>query len=160
METSKETFIYRDARGNITVRTVRDVSETQEYLQGVCLRAGELRTFRKDRILEKFPDADSAEARLSYHISTNDPPKPPPRSHHLIDICFTGFKSNDKERLTNSAKSAGLIVRDSVTRDLNFLCGGYNAGPMKIEKARKQGVVFLNETQFLQLIETGEMPES
>lgn len=159
MEISETTFIYRDAKGNITVRTVRDISETEDYLQGICLRSGDLRTFRKDRIIEEFPDKFSAETRLPHHISTNPPPKPPPRSHHLIDICFTGFKNNDKEKLTNLAQGAGMIVRDFVTKSLNFLFGGYNAGPAKIEKARKQGVVFLNESQFIQLLETGEMPE-
>ena len=154
------TFIYRDAKGNISARTVADISETEDYLQGICLSSNGLRTFRKDRILEKFPDQSSAEARVSYHASNSPPPKPTPKSHHLLDICFTGFKSNDKERLVTLAETTGLTVRDSVTRNLNFLCGGYNAGPAKIEKARKQGVVFLSEEQFVHLVETGELPES
>ena len=159
LESSETTFIYRDAKGNITVRTVSNVSETEDYLQGICLRAGDLRTFRRDRILGRFPEEASAEGQLSHHIAKNLPPKPSPRSHNLIDICFTGFKSNDKERLIGLAESVGMAVRDCVTKNLNFLCGGSNAGPSKIEKARKQGVVFLSEKQFIQLLETGEMPE-
>jgi len=158
MET-EATFIYCNARGNITIRTVSNISETEDYLQGICLQAKELRTFRKDRILEKFPDEVSAEARLSYHISTSPPPRPVTHRQNSIDICFTGFKSNDKERLKGLAENAGIVVRNSVTKSLNFLCGGYNAGPSKIEKARSQGAVFLNEEQFVKLLETGEIPE-
>ena len=39
----------------------------------------------------------------------------------------------------------------SVTKKLDFLCGGENAGPKKIEKAESQGVQFLNEEQFIEL---------
>ncbi len=53
-----------------------------------------------------------------------------------------------------------MVVRRSVTRSLNFLCCGYNAGPKKIEKARAKNVIALNEEQFTQLLDTGEVPES
>jgi BRCT domain type II-containing protein len=58
------------------------------------------------------------------------------------------------------AESTGMVVRSSVTRSLNFLCCGYSGGPKKIEKARAQNVIALNEEQFIQLLETGEVPES
>ena len=153
-------FIYQDARGNISARVVSDVSETEEYLQGICHTANDLRTFRKDRILEKLQSDEDIESRLHYHVSVNPPPKAPPKSHHFLDVCFTGFKSEDKKRLKELAESAGLIVRSSVTRGLSFLCCGHNAGPKKVEKARKQSVLALNEAQFIQLLEAGEVPES
>ncbi len=153
-------FIYQDASGNITARNLSEISETDEYLQGICLSSAELRTFRKDRILEKITDQNTLEDRLQFHVSVNPPPKAPPKSHHLLDICFTGFKSDDKKRLIEYSQNASFIVRSSVTRSLNFLCCGYNAGPSKIKKARKQGVVALTEEQFLQLLETGDIPEN
>jgi NAD-dependent DNA ligase len=153
-------FIYQDAQGNITAREITDVSETETYLQGYCRLANNLRTFRKDRILDFLDGGDDPESRVKHYISITPPPKNPPKSHHLLDVCFTGFKSEDKERLKRLAESSEMIVRSSVTRSLNFLCCGYNAGPKKIEKARKQNVIALSEEQFIKLLETGEVPES
>ena len=75
-----------------------------------------------------------------------------------LQICFTGFEASRKEELSEIAESHNFKVVSSVTKNLDFLCGGDNAGPKKIEKAESQGVQFLNESQFLNLIETGEVP--
>jgi NAD-dependent DNA ligase len=157
---SSTAFIYQDARGNITAREITDISETEAYLQGYCHLANDLRTFRKDRVLEVLSNSGDIELKLKHYIAISPPPKAPPKSHHLLDVCFTGFKSEDKKRLKEMAESTGMVVRSSVTRSLNFLCCGYNAGPKKIEKARAQNVIALREEQFLQLLETGEVPES
>jgi NAD-dependent DNA ligase len=157
---SSTAFIYQDARGNVTAREITDISETEAYLQGYCHLANDLRTFRKDRVLEVLASGDDIESKVKHYISISPPPKAPPKSHHLLDVCFTGFKSEDKKRLKAMAESTGMVVRSSVTRSLNFLCCGYNAGPKKIEKARAQNVIALNEEQFVQLLETGEVPES
>ena len=76
-----------------------------------------------------------------------------------IETCFTGFTKEDKERLTTIAKEKNMLVRETVTVKLDFLCGGYNAGSAKKEKAKNQGAIFLTEEQFLLMIETGELPE-
>ncbi len=75
-----------------------------------------------------------------------------------LQVCFTGFGASKKEELTNLAHDNRLKVVNSVTMRLDFLVGGENAGPKKIERAESQGVQFLNERQFLGLIETGEIP--
>lgn len=157
MYDAKLSFIYQDARGRITDRVISDISESDEYIQGHCHTKDELRTFRKDRILEILNNNDNANERLHYHTSVNPPPRAQPKSHDLLDVCFTGFKSDDKKRLIELAESKGFIVRSAVTQKLNFLCCGYNAGPKKIEKARSQGVIALNENQFIHLLETGEI---
>lgn len=158
MESRERTFIYRDAKGNVTARTITEVSEREQYLQGYCQQSGGLKTFRKDRVLEYFSDIVSAKSRLQHHIATNPPPKPS-RPRCSVDICFTGFKSADKERLVGIASAAGFTVRSSVTNDLSFLCGGPNAGPVKVQKAREEGSIYLDESQFLLLVETGEIPD-
>lgn len=157
MYNTRLSFIYQDARGRITARVISDISEAGEYIQGHCHTKDDLRTFRKDRILEVLNKNDNADERLHYHTSVNSPPRAQPKSHDLLDVCFTGFKSDDKKRLIELAESKGLIVRSSVTQKLNFLCCGYNAGPKKIVKARKQGVIALNENQFIHLLEAGEI---
>lgn len=75
-----------------------------------------------------------------------------------LQVCFTGFGTSKKQELINSANANNFKVVSSVTKKLDFLCGGENAGPKKIEKAEAQGVQFLNEDQFIRLIETGEVP--
>ena len=153
------TFIYQDARRNITIQKVSRISETEEYLQGFCTKVNSLRTYRKDRILEIIEDENISETRLEHYVSINPPPMPPPKSSHLLDICFTGFKSDNKKRLKELSENAGFIIRSSVTKDLNFLCCGYNAGPMKIQKAREKGAIAISEEQLIKLIETGEIPD-
>lgn len=152
-------FIYRDAKKNVTIQTVSKISENEEYLQGFCTNVNGFRTYRKDRILEILEDLNIAEERLEYYLSINPPPLPPIRPEDSLDVCFTGFKVDDKNRLIELSKESGFIVRSSVTKHLNFLCCGYNAGPAKIQKAREQGVIALTEEQFIKLIETGEIPE-
>ncbi|OWP85283.1 hypothetical protein BWK59_00660 [Flavobacterium davisii] len=75
-----------------------------------------------------------------------------------IEICFTGFNPNEKEILTELAKSKGFHIAKSITVNLNFLCCGSNAGESKMAKAIKQEVILLSENEFRTLIETGEIP--
>ncbi|OQW89136.1 MAG: hypothetical protein BWK72_04020 [Rhodoferax ferrireducens] len=74
------------------------------------------------------------------------------------EICFTGFGINDKAELSLKAAEAGLHVVGSVTKGLVFLCVGENPGYSKIAKAQDQNVQLLDAPQFLNLIETGELP--
>jgi len=71
-----------------------------------------------------------------------------------LQVCFTGFKSTTKEGLINLAHDNRYKVRQDVTKKLDFLVSGDNAGPKKIEKAESQGVQFLNEIQYRKMIET------
>lgn len=160
-------FIYQDAKGSITPRKVVNVSESELYIQGICTSSNALRTFRKDRILDDAVDDSNIDAKLDHYLSIN--PQPVTSSGHSYrrisnptgapEVCFTGFKKDDKEDLTKLASSSGMVVRTSVTSNLDFLCCGYNAGPKKIEKSRHQGVVVLSEPQFREMLETGEIPE-
>ena len=75
-----------------------------------------------------------------------------------LQICFTGFGTSKKSELVELANDNKFKVVASVTKKLDFLVGGENAGPKKIEKAESQGVQFLNDHQFVQLIKTGELP--
>jgi BRCT domain type II-containing protein len=68
-------------------------------------------------------------------------------------ICFTGFKRERKAELKETAKQHCFIVRTGVTKKLDYLCCGYNAGPVKIEKAKEQGVRLIDENQFEQMID-------
>ncbi len=67
-------------------------------------------------------------------------------------ICFTGFRYADKQQLKELAKSHNWIVRESVTKRLNFLCCGYNAGRKKLERAKAQHVITIDVEQFEQAL--------
>ena len=73
-------------------------------------------------------------------------------------ICFTGFRPAERDKLWHVAEEAGMKIVKSVTKKLKFLCTGDHPGPSKLEKAINQNVTILSEGQFLNLLQTGEMP--
>lgn len=179
MSDDSKMFVYVDSRGTISARAVVRVSESEGYIQGMCLMDDAFRTFRKDRVLEYVQDEGQLQSRLEhwqkpekaedvanqlansrFSIGGNGLRPRAKKPDNAIEVCFTGFKAADKDRLATIASDAGMTVRTSVTTFLDFLCCGYNAGPKKIDKARHQGVVTLSEGQFIALVETGEIPEA
>ena len=92
-------------------------------------------------------------------IYRNSPPKKRRRTDG-IEICFTGFGIAAKQELSSLAESMGLHVVTSVTKGLSFLCIGDNPGSSKVQKAQERGVQTITEKQFLNFIETGELPLS
>ena len=110
---------------------------------------------KSDMKKEQISELSDAEAwKLIYSIRTVK------AKDTRLQVCFTGFGTSKKQELIDPANSNNFKVVSSVTKKLDFLCGGENAGPKKIEKAEAQGVQFLNEEQFVQLIETGEIPNA
>jgi NAD-dependent DNA ligase len=75
-----------------------------------------------------------------------------------LQVCFTGFGKEARETQENMASLANMNVVKSVTKVLNFLVIGNNAGPKKIELALQQDVSILTEEQFENLVETGVLP--
>lgn len=156
-------FIYRNAKNETSIQHIENVSISEAHYQGISIPENKLKTYRKDRVLEMLSGNENAEERLQYHSQNsqlND--QATSRFFNRLskpEICFTGFKKDDKVRLTNLAEENGMFIRANVTQKLDFLCCGYNAGPTKIENARKQGVVALTEHQFVELLTTGEIPE-
>lgn len=110
---------------------------------------------KSDMSKEEISTLSDAEAwKLIYSIRTVK------AKDTRLQVCFTGFGTSKKQELIDLANSSNFKVVSSVTKNLDFLCGGENAGPKKIDKAEAQGVQFLNEQQFIQLIETGEIPNA
>jgi NAD-dependent DNA ligase len=156
-------FIYRNVKNETTIQHIENVSISEKYYQGISLPEKKLKTYRKDRILEMLSGHENALERLDHHLQ-NSPVNSEAisrlfNSTSKPEICFTGFKNEDKLRLINLAEEKGMFVRSSVTKNLDFLCCGYNAGPTKIESARQLGVIALTEHQFTELLITGEIPE-
>lgn len=154
-------FIYINAKKLVGAYSLINITQQGDYIQGVCLRSNKLKTFRKDRIIKEFSSYDEAERGLlnvslpdCAHLVTK-----PSQKKSTWEICFTGFKSEEKKRLTAIAVEHDLTVRSSVTEKLNILCCGYNAGPKKLDAARMKGILILNEDELMNLLETGELPD-
>jgi len=156
-------FVYINANARIAAHSLINISRSEHHIQGVCTQSHSVKTYRLDRILKEYASADEA-------FSARDTFNPDSYSHLInknkgtlnkqtFDICFTGFKKADKERLIAVAYENELTVRDSVTKNLQILCCGYNAGPSKVNAARMKGIVIIDEPGFSHFIETGEIPD-
>lgn len=69
-------------------------------------------------------------------IYSNKPvytPKP-----HMTEICFTGFRKEEKDELEEKANSIGFKIARSVTKKLDYLCIGETAGPSKLKKPKNR----------------------
>ncbi|WP_227369852.1 BRCT domain-containing protein [Halomonas sp. M20] len=145
-------FIYEDAEGNITKREVSHFQEDGAYIKGFCQRANDVRTFRRDRIVDFL----EGEELLGGVLDKVDAPAFSNGS--AMEILFTGFSNDVRENLETEAKDAGLLVRKTVTKNLTFLCAGPKPGGTKTSQARAQGCTILNEDEFAAMLATGELP--
>lgn len=110
---------------------------------------------KSDMSREEIGALSDAEAwRFIYSIGTVK------AKDNRLQVCFTGFGASKRQELTNLAHDNRFKVMSGVTKILDYLVGGENAGPKNIKKAEAQGVQFLNEQQFVHLIETGEVPNA
>jgi hypothetical protein len=151
-------FEYCNSQGEIKDVHLIGWRESGRYLLGRCLEDGKFKTYRIDRIRKYFNDVSD--------FLKNPVQLPPPKlktssssEPQGLQVCFTGYKADDKKILESMAKEAGLSVVQSVTKNLRFLVCGLNAGPKKIEDARDRAVYILSTTQFEALVETGELPD-
>ncbi len=151
-------FQYRNARGEAATYVLDAWVETRHYLQGITLDG--YRTFRKDRVLTYH---HGVEALLKEPFSP-PPPRPSPvatkpQAAAAPEILFTGFDAKTRTELECLANQAGMKVVKTPTKNLSYLCGGPNAGPSKVEKARQAGAWILDEAALRVLLESGELPD-
>lgn len=157
--TAQLLFSYLGADGVTSKRALKNWSEEGHYLKGFDTTVGQVRTFRKDRIVEYFDGA------AQFLVSPLGVPPPRLRSgptrpkDERPQILFTGFAAVQRAHLEQLSDAGGLCVVKSVTQGLVFLCAGPNAGPSKVAKARGQRVYIVRETELHALIETGELPD-
>lgn len=154
-------FIYVNARNEVKPHMIANVSENEDYFQGYSLLPddeGELKTFRKDRVVKYTKSLDEAVEYIEDGLETGNFYVKQPKIE-TFDVHFTGFKKDNKSILEELASEAGMVVRKSVTMHLKLLCYGYNASQMKMDKAREMGIIILNEQQFRDFLETGDFTE-
>jgi NAD-dependent DNA ligase len=81
-------------------------------------------------------------------IYAHFPPRVKPDSSRA-EICFTGFRPDDRAHLEELAEENGYHVVTDVTVKLKVLVAGEAPGPVKLAKARHQGAEILSKTEFL-----------
>ncbi|MDH2998091.1 hypothetical protein A1D22_09405 [Pasteurellaceae bacterium LFhippo2] len=156
-------FWYTDFEGNFTLRNVDVRSLNGEYLEAYCHDKEDMRTFRVERIDNEIIDLSTGEVLSKeqwlenhgiYHIVKRNKSYQSNSSYDDFseEICFTGFKKADRERLERLAILNDYVVRKSVTINLDYLVCGSNAGPTKLAQAESQGVSIIDEEEFLEMI--------
>ncbi|WP_143005098.1 BRCT domain-containing protein [Billgrantia gudaonensis] len=144
-------FVYEDSQGNTSTREVTNWDDDGIYIEGYCHHANDVRTFRRDRIVS-FLEGENLLKPLAPKLDDGG------KGGGAMEILFTGFSAQEREGLEEDAASFGLLVRKTVTKNLDFVCAGPRAGPAKLAKARAQGCTVLDEEQFWALVEDGVMP--
>ncbi|OWZ82350.1 hypothetical protein CDE51_02260 [Pasteurella multocida] len=156
-------FSYTDAEGNFTTRTVDVMYVDDVYIKGFCHKQNDNRTFRADRIVgdivmngQRYNVDEWLELYNSTVLSTS---KPKVISSLNLEVCFAGFEKENKEMLEQKAIDSGFTVCSSVTQNLKFLVIGPKIQHKIMEQAQEVDATFLSEIEFLEMIETGEIPE-
>ncbi|WP_298719116.1 BRCT domain-containing protein [uncultured Oceanisphaera sp.] len=143
-------FLYCNTKGIVKTYEIEDPSQDEEYIQGICLRSDDLKTFRKDRVIDYFDSLSEADEAMADLIEKGEivPYVPKPRPWETFDVCFTGYTQAEKAELSQKAEAVGLTVRKDVTVHLNLLCCGKRAGPSKIKKSREKGILILGTNPY------------
>lgn len=152
-------FDYCNAKGVASTHELERFTDDGWLLSGYCLRAAGPRTFRRDRISAFHEGGDQLIDALTIAPQYERPPRGERTPSDAIEVLFTGFSKVRRTELESLAKEGGVLVRKSVTVDLSFVCAGPNAGPSKIRRAQAQGVAVLDESDFLNMLATGAIPE-
>jgi NAD-dependent DNA ligase len=84
-------------------------------------------------------------------IYEHHPPKTQERSTKP-EICFTGFRPEEKARMQQIARDNGYQVVKSVTVGLKTLVTGEAPGAAKVAQAKTQGIAILTADTFLHIV--------
>ncbi|QNS14260.1 BRCT domain-containing protein [Mannheimia bovis] len=157
-------FWYTDSKGNSTLRNVKVVTINNVYLEAFDLEKKGYRTFRLESINNEIIDISTGEIlskdKWLESNKTNQTSKYNYKSSKTTTnyndnsphICFTGFPKVERELLEALAELNGYRVRKSITKNLNYLVCGNNAGPAKIIEAERRNAEIISEKEFLSRI--------
>jgi len=73
---------------------------------------------------------------------------------HNKRIVFTGSMSQSRAGLTKQAKSFGIKVSSSVSAKTDYLITGENLGQSKLKAAKRNDILILTESEYLQILKT------
>ncbi|MDC7704816.1 WYL domain-containing protein [Vogesella indigofera] len=150
-------FTYRNSNGEVSQRRVLVRELADRYLMGVCLLRGSVRTFRLDRVVGELVSEETGEIAESLTWASGlDWQDRSAANVRGADrkiasgpgILFTGFSAALRAELEQRAEVAGMVVRKSVSKTLDYLVAGPNAGPAKLVQAHECGAVIMSLVEF------------
>lgn len=156
---SRLVFDYCNAKGVTSTHELERFNDDGWLVSGYCRRVRAPRTFRRDRIDFIYEGRDHLREALTEAPRYEPPPRGELTPSDAAEVLFTGFAKARRFELEALAREGGVLVRKSVTVDLSFVCAGPNAGPSKVRQSQAQGVAVLDESDFLNMLATGAIPE-
>jgi len=169
MTKSSISFTYRKAENQQSQHAITDIKKfisggeyPREYLRAYDIQAQNRRSFSLDRMHNIQGINQSIETwleTLSIDHAYNNQRQ---LEKDNLKILFTGFPRKDVlPQLEELASEHGLWLRKQrkVSKDLDILVIGKTAGAKKIADAQRQDCLILTKEQFLNFLETGEIPD-
>ncbi|ECI5766506.1 hypothetical protein DNW15_11920 [Salmonella enterica subsp. enterica] len=164
-------LVYINVKGLMAVYELTNVKYSCDYIQGYCPTENGFRIFHKNRIISYLNSLEHAVNYLNSVVLTlklnrddwinkyQDDYIRKYKLNDVFEVYFIGFKNADKERLKHAAISAGMIVHCHITTNIHILCCGYNVEPKKMETAILKGIMVLTENEFIDLLNSGVIPD-
>lgn len=159
-------IVYKNRYNEVKAYAIEYIRDHTDRFDAKLKDTGRIKTFVYDRILAEgfatFETADREAIILQKDYELDLPVRMPARDgwnnpEGKFEVCFTGFRKADKERLQKMAFEAGFKVRSKPTKDLGVLVCGYNTGPSKLAVAKAQGADVVQEIEgFIEYIERGK----
>ena len=159
-------IVYKNRYNEVKAYELEYIRDRAVRFDAKLRGTGQIKTFVYERILAEgfstFESADREAIILQKDYELDLPVRMPSRDgwnnpEGKFEVCFTGFRKADKERLQRMASEAGFKVRSKPTKDLGVLVCGYNTGPSKLAVAKAQGTDVVQEIEgFIEYIERGK----
>lgn len=167
-------FLYVKADGAGRLRTVdlqgHGVEGGRRFIEGLCADAGETRSFRVDRIRGKVTDLSTGEmfspSQLLRRLGT---------TQKVLDVnrfvtgnrgsgskgapgwrtavFFAGFSEKRCDELSAMAEAAGMDVRGSISRTVDYVVAGSLAGQQQRVRAEAYAIPVIDEGTFRAMLE-------
>lgn len=180
-------FTYKNSKDEISRRVVYVRVVEENSISGVCQGSSDYKKFLISGIIGDIVDQATGEIvepltfydnyKTAVSAWKDENQKKPnrrsdqdkyaplilPNENYFDDldkkqICFTGFGMVDRDAYENFVVEAtGMVVRNGITKNLDYLCIGPNAGPEKLRKAKDQGVTIITEQDLHQLFSDARM---
>lgn len=159
-------IVYKNRYNEVKAYSFEKISDNSDRFDAILKNTGQRKTFIKERIISQgfssFESADRKARILQKDYELDLPVRMPSRDgwnnpEGKFEVCFTGFRKTDRERLQKMAHRAGFKVRSKPTKDLGVLVCGYNTGPSKLAAAKAQGADVVQEIEgFIEYLEHGK----
>lgn len=145
------TFRSHRVSGNVVILKTGEIIPSVELCN--FLHSGGCLDFATDDLPQVVELEDPHKVHSSKSSGTQHDPLAITTMPERVEILFTGFEREHRERLESLARERKMIVRQSFTKNLTHLCAGKNAGPSKLTQAAAKGVRIIYEENLASITE-------